>query len=160
HGSGRLAGRCGSRRGKRWDEHVRMARRRILLVGGDPSEAAVLTEYFRHGYSYEIETIEYCDDALKALSRQTFDLSLLLSIFALWRTLPSMSSRFGGLELLKQMRALHIQIPALVISASTLAQAKKEALANGAVAFLPKPVNLAELDRCVVLALEAKDRNR
>ena len=40
-----------------------------------------------------------------------------------------------------------------------LAEAEEEALANGAFAFLAKPVNLAELDRYVVLALESrKDR--
>ena len=125
-----------------------MAKRRALLVGGDPEVVAAYSEYLRHGDRYEIESIDYCDDALNALSRQPFDLILLLSIFARWRTLPSRTARFGGIELLKQMRALHIQIPALVVSASTLAQAKKEAIANGAFAFIAKP-NLAELDEAL-----------
>src|SRR5215467_2019535 len=118
-----------------------MTRRRALLVGGDRPEVAVYSEFLRLGYRYEVESIEYCDDALTALSQQPFDLILLLSIFARWRTLPLRTARFGGIELLKQMRALHIQIPALVASASTLAQAKKGALAAGAFAFVSSPIS-------------------
>jgi FixJ family two-component response regulator len=33
---------------------------------------------------------------------------------------------------------------------------KEEALANGAFAFIPKPCDLAEVDNCVVLALESR----
>ena len=81
-----------------------------MLVGGDPGEVAVLREYFRLSGSYEVEAIHYCDDALEAFSQQRFDLMLLLSIFARWRTLPSRTARFGGIELLKRMRALDIQV--------------------------------------------------
>ena len=115
---------------------------------------AVLRDYFRHGDSYEVESIEYCDDALNALSQQRFDLMLLLSVFARWRTRPR-AVRFSGLELLKRMRALDIQVPVLVISASTLAQAKREALTNGAFVFILQPINLDELGRLVARALGA-----
>ena len=122
-----------------------MARRRVLLVGGDPRVVAACSEYLRRGDSYEVESIDYCDDALTALSQQRFDVVLLFSVFARWRTLPSRKARFGGIELLKQMRTLDIRVPVVVVSASTLEQAKREALANGAFAFMPQPVNLAEL---------------
>ena len=46
-----------------------MARRRVLLVGGDPRVVAVCSEYLRRGDSYEVESIDYCDDALTALSQ-------------------------------------------------------------------------------------------
>jgi CheY-like chemotaxis protein len=133
-----------------------MARRRVLLVGGDVGVVAILSEYLRHGDRYEVESIDYCDDALDALSQQPFDLMLLLNIFARWTTLPSRTERFGGIELLKQMRARHIHVPALVVSASLLAQAKKEALANGVLAFIPQPVNLAELDEALKKAEEGR----
>jgi response regulator of citrate/malate metabolism len=70
-------------------------------------------------------------------------------MFARRRTLPSRKARFGGIELVKQRRALNIHVSVLVVSASTLAQAKREALANGAFGFLPQPVNLAELDEAL-----------
>src|SRR5262249_467811 len=133
-----------------------MARRRALLVGGDHTEVPVLSESLRHGDRYEVQSIDYCDDALDSLSQQPFDLMLLLSIFARWRTLPSRTERFGGIELLKQMRARHIHIPALVLSASLLAQAKKEALAHGALAFISQPPNLAELDEALRRVEEGK----
>jgi DNA-binding NtrC family response regulator len=138
-----------------WEALHEMVRGQVLLVGGDSGVVAVLRDYFRHGDSYEVESIEYCDDALKALSQRRFDLMLLLSIFARWRTLPSRTARFGGIELLKQIRALDMQVPVLVISASTLAQAKREALANGAFAFILQPINLDELGRLVARALGA-----
>ena len=133
-----------------------MARRRALLIGDDSQVGAILSEFLRHGHRHEVESIEYCDDALDALSQQPFDLMLLLSIFARWRALPSGMERRGGIELLKQMRARHIHVPSLVVSASLRAQAKKEALANGALAFIPKPVNLAELGE----ALKKAEDNR
>jgi CheY-like chemotaxis protein len=117
-----------------------------LLVGGDPGEVAVLREYFRLSGSYEVEAIHYCDDALEALSQQRFDLMLLLSIFVVGGRCRRGQHGFGGIELLKRMRALDIQVPVLVVSASTLAQAKREALASGAFGFIHKPLNLAELD--------------
>jgi len=61
---------------------------------------------------------------------------------------------------LKHMRALHSPPPVILISGSLLAEVKEEALANGAFAFLPKPVDLAELDRFVALALESRKGNR
>ena len=50
--------------------------------------------------------------------------------------------------------------PAILISGSLLAEAKEEALANGAFAFIPKPVDLAEFDRFVLLAIESRKANR
>ena len=90
-------------------------------------------------------------DAVTALLHRPFDLVLLLSIFSRWKTRPR--ARFSGIEMLKQMRALHIPVPVLVVSQSILAEAKEEAVANGAFAFIPAPINLAELDRLVALAL-------
>ena len=102
-------------------------RRRLLLVGGDHPEVVICTEYFRLrlGGDCEVESIAYCDDALQARSERRFDLMLLLSVFARWRTLPSRTARFGGFELLKRMQALDIQVPVLVVSASLLASRQR-----------------------------------
>ena len=61
---------------------------------------------------------------------------------------------------LKHLRAIHNPPPVILISGSLLAEGKEEALANGAFAFLPKPVDLAELDRFVELALESQKGKR
>jgi CheY-like chemotaxis protein len=57
-----------------------MVRRRVLLVGSDSvvvEVVEVLREYFQHG-AYEVESVEYCDDALTTLRQRSFDLVLLL----------------------------------------------------------------------------------
>jgi CheY-like chemotaxis protein len=50
------------------------------------------------------------------------------------------------------MRTLRIEVPVLVISGSD-EDVKDEALSAGAFAFIPKPLDLLELDRLVALAL-------
>jgi DNA-binding response OmpR family regulator len=129
-----------------------MARRRVLLVG-DSRVVAMLREYFNLGDNYEVETVEYCDDALALLMRRTFDVVLVASLRAPWRAWPSLSHparHLGGesaILFLKQLRALHSRVPVIVTSARLDAEA--EALRNGAFSFIMKPFNLAELDRVV-----------
>jgi CheY-like chemotaxis protein len=128
--------------------------------------AAMVTDYFHHDARYEIESVEYCDDALAGLQRRRFDLVLLLSLHVPWTMRPSSYSATWRIDFanailfLKHLRALHSPPPVVLISGSPLAEAMEEALANGAFAFLPKPVELAELDHFVVLALESRKGNR
>ena len=157
--------------GRRYDEPAGMATPRILLVGGNPPMAAMLTDYFHHdGYEHddrsEIESVAYCDDALALLERRRFDLVLVLSLHVAWTMRPSSYSATWRIDfanailLLKHLRALHSPPPVILISGSPFEEAKEEALANGAFAFLPKPVDLAELDRFVVVALESRKAKR
>src|SRR5262245_7115766 len=62
-----------------------MARPRLLLVGGHPLMAAMFAEHLRRGECYELESVQYCDDALAGLQSQRFDLVLVLSLYVLWR---------------------------------------------------------------------------
>jgi CheY-like chemotaxis protein len=141
-----------------------MARRRILLVGGHPLMAAMFTEMFtehlHHGDRYELESVQYCDDALAALQCQRFDLVLVLSLHVPWRRWPRWHSPTrritNAILFLQHMRALQNPPPVILVSGSPLAGVEKEALAHGAFAFIPKPFDLAELDRFVVLALESR----
>lgn len=147
---------------------MRMARPRILLVGGNPPMAAMLTDYFHHDDRYEhgdrpeIESVAYSDDALALLERRRFDLVLVLSLHVPWTTRPSSYSATWRIDsanailLLKHLRVLHSPPPVILISGSPLAEAKEEALANGAFAFIRKPFDLAELDRFVRVALESR----
>ena len=124
--------------------------------------AEMLTDYFHHDDCYEIESVEYCDDALAVLQRQRFDLVLVLSLHVPWTMRPSSYSATWRIDFanailfLKHLRALHSPPPVILISGSLLEEAQEEALANGAFVFLPKPVDLAELDRDVALALESR----
>jgi CheY-like chemotaxis protein len=145
---------------------MRMARRRILLVGGNPPMAEMLTDYFHHDDRYEIDSVECCDNALAVLQRRPVDLVLVLSLHVPWTMRPSSYSATWRIDFanailfLKHLRALHSPPPAILISGSLLAEAKEEALANGAFAFIPKPVDLAEFDRFVLLAIESRKGNR
>jgi DNA-binding NtrC family response regulator len=128
--------------------------------------AAMVTDSFHYDDRYEIESVEYCDDALTLLERRRFDLVLVLSLHVPWTTRPSSYSATWRIDfanailLLKHLRALHSPPPLILISGSPLAEAKEEALANGAFAFLPKPVDLAELDSFVARALESRKGER
>jgi DNA-binding NtrC family response regulator len=135
-------------------------RRRVLLVGSEPTMLRLCRESFErlHGGTYQIESLDHCDDALMALRQQPFDLVLVLSLNAPWRAWPSLSepTRFMGAKsaiiFLQQVRALHIRVPVLVVS--QFRYAKEEAIANGAFAFVD-PFEVQELDRLVALALTA-----
>ena len=124
--------------------------------------AEMLTDYFHHDDCYEIESVEYCDNALAMLQRRPFDLVLVLSLHVPWTMRPSSCSATWRIDFanailfLKHLRALHSPPPVILISGSLLEEAQEEALANGAFVFLPKPVDLAELDRVVALALESR----
>src|SRR5262245_34736785 len=79
---------CSWWHGKRWDDPVQMARPRILLVGGHPLLAAMFTEHLHRGDCYELESVQYCDDALEVLQGRPFDLVLVLSLHVPWRRWP------------------------------------------------------------------------
>lgn len=140
------------------DLHIlRVVTRRVLLVGGDTAWSRVYRDIFRTlERDYQVETADYCDDALTLLMRSSFDVVLVLSLRAPWGKFSSFTGNVeSGILFLKEMRALHSQVPAIVISAAGLMipQAKEAALANGAFAFLDKPFDVQELDRLVAVAL-------
>jgi CheY-like chemotaxis protein len=143
--------------GKLCDEPARMPRPRVLLVGGHPLVAEMLTEHFHVGKGYELEAVQDCDDALAVLQGRRVDLVLVLSLHVPWRRWHSPARRIdltNAILFLKHMRALHNPPPVIVVSGVPLAEAEKEALAHGAFAYIQKPFDLGELDRFVVLALD------
>ena len=137
-----------------------MARSRILLVGGHPLMAAMFTEYLHRDDRYELESVQYCDDALAVLQRQQFDLVLVLSLHVPWRRWPRLYSPARRIPnaflFLKHMGALRNPPPVILVSGSPLVEVEKQAHDRGAFAFFQKPFDLRELDRVVVLALESR----
>src|SRR5262245_63344695 len=120
-----------------------MARPRLLLVGGHPLMAAMFTEHLRRGERYELESVQYCDDALAGLQSQRFDLVLVLSLYVLWRRWPrgySPGRRIANAILfLEHMRALHNPPPVILVSGRPLAEVEKQALAHRAFAVMRQP---------------------
>jgi CheY-like chemotaxis protein len=136
------------------------------LAGGNPLVAPMLAEHLHQGDRYDLESVEYCDEALAKIQRGGIDLVLVLSLHVPWRMWPGSHAPAGRIDLtnailfLKHMRAVHNPPPIILVSGSPFAEAEEEALANGAFAFIRKPVHLAELDRFVALALESRKGKR
>jgi hypothetical protein len=69
----------------------------------------MLTEHLHLGNGYELEAVQYCDDALTLLQRQRFDLVLLLSLHEPWPRWHSPAQRIdltNAILFLKHVRAL------------------------------------------------------
>ncbi len=125
--------------------------KKILIVEDEPHVAEMLKEcfnHFSHGHAYEIETAADGASAVMGLLLRPVDL-LLLDL-----NMP----RMGGLEMLRQMRELNLRIPTIVITAHVDPAAAGEALSSGVFAYLPKPVELQQLDHIVALALSTSTR--
>src|SRR5262245_2523192 len=140
--------------------------RRALLVGGDPQILAELSEYLVQ-HDNEVESVGHCDDALMLRRRRRFELVLVLSLNAAWRRWSSLSSSTlrnigsrSAIVFLKQMRSLQTRVPVIIVSGNLRAEVEAEALANGAFAFIPRPVNVDEFARLVLLALEVQRGER
>ena len=136
--------------------------RHVLLVGGDAGVTGLYRDFLhaiqRDEHDYEVESAEYCDDALALLHRRQFDAVVLLSLRAPWRAWPSPDSLARltcetGVLFLSKLRVLHGDVPVIVVSGASWA--KDTALAGGAFAFIEAPPNLDELDRTVTHALSA-----
>jgi hypothetical protein len=88
-----------------------MSSPRILLVGGPPLVATMLTEHLHHDGQYQVESVAYCDHALAMLQRRPFDLLLVLSVYVPWAMWPSAYSRGWHADI---MTALVAVFPRLI----------------------------------------------
>ena len=61
--------------------------------------------------------------------------------------------RMGGLELLKQIRGLGVNVPVIMVTANADTRAAAEALSGGVFAYIPKPFDIRHLDHLVALAV-------
>lgn len=132
----------------------------MLLVGSDSVLLSMCRARLEHPHgAYQMDTRDYCDDALNVLRQQPFDLVLVLSLNAPWRAWPSLGepTRLIGAKsaiiFLDQIRAMHVRVPVIVVS--QFRPAREDALANGAFAFVD-PFDVQELDQLVALALDAE----
>lgn len=108
---------------------------RILIVEDDLSLAQFLCSELETR-SYKVEQAHDGEEAIACLeSKRKYDL-LVLDL-----NLP----KVDGLELLQQVRPVHMRLPILVLTARSRVEDKVTALHNGADDCLTKPFSLAEL---------------
>lgn len=120
--------------------------KRVLVVDDEPTIAQLLKEAFgsfRHGHAYEVEIAHDGAEALMALLMSKFDL-LVVDMY-----MP----RMDGLELLTQMRTHDVRVPVLMVTGNQSAQAAADAISAKIFAYIPKPLDLVQLDHIVALAL-------
>jgi two-component system chemotaxis response regulator CheY len=113
-----------------------MTLHRVLIVDDDPTTRRLLTHTLKRN-GYEVTAAEDGRQALDALDREGADLVITD------RHMPLVD----GLALLKALRASHAhrQVPVIVVTSSSDERDQPEVEAEGATAFLTKPVGSREL---------------
>jgi len=122
--------------------------KRILVVDDERAVVEMLKEFFKqfqHGYAYEVTAAHDGADATMVLLRGRYDLVVL----------DMHMPRMGGLELLKQVRGLGVNVPVIMITANADTRAAAEALSGGVFAYIPKPFDIRHLDHLVALAVSS-----
>src|SRR5438132_4121169 len=116
--------------------------KRLLLVEDDRSLGATLCERLQRE-KYEVYWAETKQRALKKLGEGLWDL-VILDI-----GLPDGS----GFELARHIKE-KTSLPIMFMTALSTAEHRLEGFEIGAAHFVPKPVHLSELVRCVKLAFD------
>ena len=106
----------------------------ILIIDDDDSVRDALEEYLREN-NFTVTTASSGQAGLSLLKEEKFD------IFLLDLVMPGM----GGLEVLKQVHEMNINIPAIIITAFGTVQTAVEAMKMGAFDYVTKPFVLDEL---------------
>lgn len=115
--------------------------KRVLIVDDEAQITSMLRSFFQ-GDKYVVETASNGADALRLLQKNRPDL-VLLDI-----TMPEMD----GIETLRQIRALDRKIPVIMVTGTSDVSAAGKALAQGALAYIPKPFDFTYLDHLTAVA--------
>ena len=110
----------------------------ILVVDDEPDIELLFRQQFRRDLRdgrFVMEFAQSAHGALQRIADATNTLILVLSDI----NMPGMS----GLELLPRAKAARPDVPVIMITAYGDADTKRRALANGAEAFLTKPIDFA-----------------
>ena len=121
-------------------------RARILVTDDDPVSCELFAEVLE-GEGYRVDRALSGEDALQQLHRETYAL-LLVDV-----RLPGMS----GLEVTREVRATHPDLPIVVMTAFGSMEIAIEAIREGAFDYTSKPMNLEELKRTVSRALAQRN---
>jgi DNA-binding NtrC family response regulator len=115
---------------------------RLLIVDDDAGQRSLLESFLRP-QGFVTTTAASGEAALQLLAREPFD--LVISDVRM----PGMS----GLETLRRARQTHPHLPVLLVTAFGDIRSAVEAMRDGAVNYLAKPIDLDELMASVRLAL-------
>jgi ActR/RegA family two-component response regulator len=88
---------------------------------------------------YEVETVEAGEEALETLATKEFDLAILDM------RLPGKN----GIEVLKEAKTKSPQLKGIIITAYPSVETAVEAMKYGAVNYLPKPVDLNQMEKLI-----------
>src|SRR5438876_3345027 len=113
-------------------------KKRLLIVDDEPNIRKILQAAFERA-GYVVETAASGDDAVALLTADAFDLVMSDVL------MPGIS----GVELLKKAKALHPNMPFIVMTAyGTITQAV-EAMREGATDYITKPFDLDVVKKAV-----------
>lgn len=127
------------------DESSQLDRRRVLLVDDQPSVLRSMSRMLRiRGYS--VDTASNGAEAIKQVALGEFD--VVVSDIAM----PEMD----GISLLREIRAHDLYVPVILITGEPTVDTAIQALENGALHYLTKPVELPLLERMLTKAIRLR----
>src|SRR6266498_425733 len=106
----------------------------VLVVEDERTTAALVKRYLEDG-GYAVEAMDTAEACLAALTRSLPD------VLCLDLTLPGM----GGLEALDAIRARHLRLPIVILTADREIETVVAAMQRGAYDYLAKPVDRTKL---------------
>ena len=112
----------------------------ILVVDDEPDVALLFRQQFRRDLRdgrFAMEFAQLAQGALQRIAACEEDTSLILILSDI--NMPGMS----GLDLLPRAKAVRPDVPVIMITAYGDTDTRRKALANGADAFLTKPIDFA-----------------
>jgi CheY-like chemotaxis protein len=123
-----------------------MSGRRVLVVDDDPAQVETVSEYLTEVYTGQDWTIDTATNGPEALTKA---FSHRPDVVILDINMPGMS----GVEVLKLLRAADPSIAVIMLTGNDDSRVAGEALASGASAYAPKPLNLQYLEHLIGAAL-------
>jgi DNA-binding NtrC family response regulator len=124
-------------------EPVRLGTKSILVVDDEPAMRESLRDWLIE-LGYRVETCSSGDEALTLISERNHDV-LILDL-----KLPGKN----GLEVLKEAKKLQPDVKGIIISAYPSVDTAIEAMRQGAIEYLPKPLDLSKLEKLVAKMVE------
>jgi EAL domain-containing protein (putative c-di-GMP-specific phosphodiesterase class I) len=115
---------------------------RILVVDDEEAMARMIARRLTAA-GYDVATAGDGEAATRLLSTETFD-AILSDI-----TMPRMT----GLELLQAVRRSDADVPVVLMTGAPCLETAIQAIAHGVLLYLPKPVELSDLERVVARAV-------
>jgi DNA-binding NtrC family response regulator len=107
---------------------------KVLIVDDDKAFLQILAERMQNR-GMEVSTAESAAEALKMLEKESYDAVLL----------DLMMPEMGGIEALQIMRKKQPEVQVIFVTGHPSVSKGVEAIKLGAMDFIPKPVDMAEL---------------